>query len=224
MASGALVQCTFYGNSAPLGGNIAANCGDATLDACIVAASASGVAVYLAPSSNVILTCTDIWGNAGGDWVGAIADQQGQAGNFSLDPQFCDPAGGDFRLHAESPCAPENSPDCGQIGAFGVGCGLPVAVPVAGAALRLESNYPNPFNPVTTIRFVLDAAGPARLTVLTLDGRRVATLVDAALGAGAHHTIWDGRDTHGRPVASGTYVYRLEAGGCELLGGMTLLQ
>jgi hypothetical protein len=55
--------------------------------------------------------------------VGSVAGQLGIDGNISQDPLFCDPAGGDFTLCADSPCAADNNPACGQIGALPVGCG-----------------------------------------------------------------------------------------------------
>ena len=68
------------------------------------------------------MTCCDIYGNAGGDWTGAIAGQLGVADNFSLDPLFCDTADGDYHINSASPCAPANS-GCGElIGALGVAC------------------------------------------------------------------------------------------------------
>ena len=70
------------------------------------------------------LSCCDIYGNAGGDWVGAIAEQLGINGNICLDPLFCDPTALDLTLHADSPCAAENNPECGLIGAWPEGCGL----------------------------------------------------------------------------------------------------
>jgi len=76
------------------------------------------------------LRCCDVFGNQGGDWVGCIAGQQGNEGNFSADPQFCDLATGDLTLNESSPCLPGNHPqghDCGLIGAFDQGCG-PTAV------------------------------------------------------------------------------------------------
>jgi len=82
--------------------------------------------------------------------------------------------------------------------------------PVA-ALPSLEQNHPNPFNPATTIRFHLPEAGPAKLTIYGLTGRRVRTLLGESLPAGWHDVSWDGRDERGRPVASGAYVYRLEA-------------
>ena len=67
-------------------------------------------------------------GNAGGDWVGTIADQYGIEGNICEDPLFCDPENGDFTLDAASPCAPfsEPNPECDLIGVWPIGCGLTV--------------------------------------------------------------------------------------------------
>ena len=79
--------------------------------------------------------------------------------------------------------------------------------------VHLGPNYPNPFNPHTAIPFTLAAAGAVRLRVYDLRGRLVRTLWDGPLAAGAHRLDWDGRNAAGRPVASGVYLYRLEAGG-----------
>jgi hypothetical protein len=81
----------------------------------------------------------------------------------------------------------------------------------AGAAGRLTAS-PNPFNPRTTLRFDLPQAGAARLAVYDLAGRLVRTLVDGSLPQGANEVAWDGRDETGRPVSTGAYVARLEAG------------
>jgi len=76
------------------------------------------------------LSCCNIYGNAGGDWIDCIADQSATAGNFSADPLFCDAEGGDFTLSSQSPCLPGNHPDgadCGLIGTLGQRCG-PVSI------------------------------------------------------------------------------------------------
>ncbi len=88
----------------------------------------------------------------------------------------------------------------------------------------LRQNVPNPFNPLTTIFFDLPEARHVTLTVYAVDGRKVATLVDAALPAGTHSTQWNGRDGTGQPVASGTYFYRLEAGDVHLTERMQLVR
>jgi hypothetical protein len=76
------------------------------------------------------------------------------------------------------------------------------------ATLALESNWPNPFNPVTTIGFTLPETALARLSVYNLAGTRVATLVDGLTGAGFHQASFDASN-----LASGVYFYTLEAAG-----------
>jgi hypothetical protein len=77
----------------------------------------------------------------------------------------------------------------------------------------LQQNYPNPFNPSTTIRFVLGKQSEVTLKVYNLLGQEVRTLLSAPLGAGTYQVLWDGRDDFGRTVASGVYLYRMEAAG-----------
>jgi subtilisin family serine protease len=95
---------------------------------------------------------------------------------------------------------------------------------VAAPTLRLAPNQPNPFNPSTTIAFSLPRASDVELAVYTLDGRRVAVLVDGTLPAGPHTATWTGRDDGGRQVASGTYFYRLTTGEETLTRRMVLLK
>jgi hypothetical protein len=88
---------------------------------------------------------------------------------------------------------------------------LPVAdLPLA---FRFEGAAPNPFNPATTLHFSLPAAGHVELRVFDVQGRLVRSLVDGQRPAGAGEARWDGRDTDGRQVASGTYYARLAAAG-----------
>jgi hypothetical protein len=80
-------------------------------------------------------------------------------------------------------------------------------------AFGLDHAAPNPFNPSTTLRFSLPATGHAELKIYDVQGRLVRTLVDAVRSAGQNEARWDGRDRHGRQVASGTYYARLMAAG-----------
>lgn len=77
----------------------------------------------------------------------------------------------------------------------------------------LEQNYPNPFNPSTEIRFSLRTAGTTKLEIYAVSGQRVRTLVDGRFSAGTYKVTWDGTNEVGSPVASGIYVYRIEAKG-----------
>jgi hypothetical protein len=94
----------------------------------IIAFSTQGAAVYCFGGAEISLDCCDVYGNAGGDWVGCIAQQGTLGGNFSADPEFCGELGsGNFELQLDSPCAPGNHPQgaaCGVIGARPVGCDI----------------------------------------------------------------------------------------------------
>ena len=74
---------------------------------------------------------------------------------------------------------------------------------------QLQQNWPNPFNSETVITWFLLQPGAARLEVFALNGQRVAVLTSGHHKAGRHRLHWDGRDDQGRPLASGTYLYRL---------------
>ena len=113
-----LISCTLVGNMAPAGSSVSSQ--GVTIENSILAFGGPGPAVDC--RAGATLTCSDVYGHAGGDWVGCIASQLGQNGNIAADPQFCArPA--DLRLCVDSPCAPEQSA-CGLIGALGVGCAV----------------------------------------------------------------------------------------------------
>ncbi|MCH8837104.1 MAG: T9SS type A sorting domain-containing protein [Candidatus Marinimicrobia bacterium] len=76
----------------------------------------------------------------------------------------------------------------------------------------LKANYPNPFNPSTTIAYQMPEAGRVSLVVYDLTGNVVSTLVNESQPAGYYQTVWNGRDQRGIPVATGVYFYRLKAG------------
>ena len=88
----------------------------------------------------------------------------------------------------------------------------------------LLGNYPNPFNPETTIQFNLAQAGLVRLEVFDALGQKVQTLVDQSLSAGAHRALWRGVDHSGRALSSGVYFYRLQAGQQVQMRRMLLLK
>ncbi len=98
---------------------------------------------------------------------------------------------------------------------------------LAGASAKYELTarvYPNPFNPRTAIKFTLPQAAAVKLQIFNLNGQLVRTLANEDLPAGAHQRRWNARDEHGRRVASGTYLYRLQVGPNVLTGNMQLLK
>ena len=127
-----LAQNRALGGSAMVLRNDGSSSLEAVLDRVII--SFGGTAPdAVACQAGVVTTvlCCDVYGNQGGDWVGCLQGLEGQSGNFSADPLFCDLASGDLTLDASSPCLPGQHPgggDCGLIGALGSGCGEPTVV------------------------------------------------------------------------------------------------
>lgn len=113
-------HCTFLNNHYGVWGEVS---GTLQMEASIVAFSTyAGVSCGSGGGVEATLSCCDLYGNYGGDWVGCIADQLGVDGNICADPLLCNPAYGDYRLYDVSPCAPAQQPSCGKIGAYDVGC------------------------------------------------------------------------------------------------------
>ncbi|MEN6445260.1 MAG: C25 family cysteine peptidase [Candidatus Cloacimonas sp.] len=96
-----------------------------------------------------------------------------------------------------------------------------LGVPSVNALL---GNYPNPFNPETTIRFSTKANTIAKLEIFNLKGQKIRTLIDGIQNEGNHSIIWNGRDDFSREVASGVYFYRLSAEGKSYQHKMLLLK
>ena len=95
---------------------------------------------------------------------------------------------------------------------------------VVPKAFSLKGNYPNPFNPSTNIAFTLDVRSDVTVTVYSLLGEEVATLHNGIMQPGLQSVKWNGNDSHGAQVASGVYVYRVEAQDRALTGKMMLLK
>ncbi|MCD6235159.1 MAG: hypothetical protein DRP86_04260 [Candidatus Neomarinimicrobiota bacterium] len=86
-------------------------------------------------------------------------------------------------------------------------------------SFTLKANYPNPFNPATTINFNLTAGANVNLSIYDVNGKLVETLVDGYREAGDYTSTWNGSN-----VASGTYLYRLTVDGQSITRKMTLLK
>lgn len=219
-----LRQSTVYGNAAPEGAGLSCNyhhLSPVSVENSILAFNEEGDAVHCDDTGIVIsLACSDLYQNAGGDWVGCIAGQNGVNGNISEDPFFCDPENGDFTLAQNSPCAPFSPPneECDLIGAWPVGC-EPVAVdgsPTSPIAIYLAPGRPNPFDASTTIQYFLPRIAEGSDVLLRIydpAGRRVRTLLHAPRPAGIHTVKWDGTNEAGALVAGGVYFYQLKVNG-----------
>jgi hypothetical protein len=84
--------------------------------------------------------------------------------------------------------------------------------------------YPNPFNPITTIRYSLSAGTQISLKIYNVLGERVKTLIDGFQSPGENSVVWDGKNDRGEVVGSGVYIYRLRAGREVKMRTMTLLK
>ena len=77
---------------------------------------------------------------------------------------------------------------------------------------NLIGNYPNPFNPTTTIQYAVNSPGQVIITIYNSLGQEVCALLDEYKTAGEYTMTWDGKDDNGVSVASGTYFYQMRVG------------
>jgi len=214
-----LIGCTLVNNAASTSGaavHVRAG-GTATIENSILAFSTAAEAVSCAGGTSAFLLCTDLYGNAGGDWVGCIAGQEGAGGNFSADPLFCQPSSGNYRIDADSPCAPAGSPgQCGLIGALPIGCGMVgIASDRTPAPISTLRIVPNPVRPDGRLLWTSAVSGPLNLRLYDVLGRLVLERDLGGVAAGAHELPWSdvvGNDA----LRSGIYFLTLERNGTTM--------
>ncbi len=134
-----LRNCTLAWNSAEQGSAVYMRHAPFTeLSRCLIAFGREGLAFYCDfDCESPVFSCCDQFGNAGGDWTGSMADQLGVNGNIAADPFLCGEFGSeDFTVRQDSPCAAETNPDCGRIGAWGVGCGSVGVLPTNWSRIK----------------------------------------------------------------------------------------
>lgn len=95
---------------------------------------------------------------------------------------------------------------------------------IPNESFQLLENYPNPFNPVTTIRYSLPYETAVRLVIYSVMGEEVRELTTGLHERGDYEAVWDGRDNSGATVSSGVYLYRLQAGGFTKTRRMLLMK
>ena len=78
-------------------------------------------------------------------------------------------------------------------------------------ATQLNSAYPNPFNPSTTISFDIKEKTNVNIEIFNIKGQRVKQLVNQEVATGRHRIVWNGTDHNNRPVSSGVYFYKMQA-------------
>lgn len=91
-------------------------------------------------------------------------------------------------------------------------------------SISLEQNYPNPFNSETRIEFSLPTKGDFKLEIINTLGRTVTSIDGNSIAGGLQSVTWNGKDDHGRDVASGIYFYKISFAGASLSRKMVLLK
>ncbi len=85
-------------------------------------------------------------------------------------------------------------------------------------------NHPNPFNPSTSIAFVVPRSGTVKLGIFNQSGQMIRELVSGDMNAGTHTAAWNGKDSKGRAVSSGVYIARLTMGSQTITHKLTLMK
>ena len=91
-------------------------------------------------------------------------------------------------------------------------------------ATELKGNYPNPFNPSTTISYSVKEPALVTLAIYNVKGQKVKTLVSEQKASGNFQVVWNGKDENNRPVSSGVYYYRMNAGSYNAMRKMLLVE
>ena len=89
---------------------------------------------------------------------------------------------------------------------------------------KLDNNYPNPFNPITSLRYALPEDGIVNITIYDMMGRRVKTLVNSSQTAGYKSIRWNATNNRNEPVSAGLYLYSIQAGEFRQTKKMVLLK
>ncbi len=204
---------------------------------------ASRGATNLRMMNNIFYNTNDFKGDTGdfsgetkidyNGWFNASETISGSNDVTGDDPMFTDEEEFDYTLQEESPAIDAGAPEYGDdypggridLGAYeytGV-TSAPSNIQRVPQQFSLEPNYPNPFNPSTTIAYSIAKPAQVTLEVFDIVGRRVAVLVDKRQPAGYYTIKWNANDaSHGK--ASAIYYYRLSVDGQSKTRQMVLLK
>ena len=192
---------TFYHNQSldSSGANIVTNWTELIITSSIVRASQP--IEFYNDDPNINITFSNIDGGYEGE------------GNIDLDPLFCNPDSLDFNLTEESPCISAGQYGA-HMGAFGVGCTSILFTDNTQIPddYKLYQNFPNPFNPNTTIHYDLPKNSLVSITVYDMMGRVVKNLVNDMQTAGFKSIQWDGTNNRNQSISAGIYIYTLYYG------------
>lgn len=95
---------------------------------------------------------------------------------------------------------------------------------ISKVPIKFLTNFPNPFNPVTTISFELNQKGKTLVEIFNVKGQKVKTLLNEQLDIGIHSLVWRGLDKQNQKVASGIYFYRVKVNNEEKINKMIMMK
>jgi agmatine deiminase len=179
-----------------------------------------------AHSGAAVIEVDLVYRQDGGDWIVLTMDPGGGGRYAATIPEPADATTTDYYVLAtDGSGRTEGMPRPAPAGWYSFEQAPDLsAAPAPNRIAQLHQNYPNPFNPHTTFRFELRSPDHVELVVLDLRGRLVRRLLDGERAAGVHEIPWDGKDDAGRPLPSGTYLYRLRAAGLQYSRRATLVK
>ncbi len=96
--------------------------------------------------------------------------------------------------------------------------------PTVATSFKLHNNYPNPFNPETTLCYDLPEKSHVKIMIYDIMGREIKTLVNNGQSAGFKSVVWDATNNLGQPVSAGLYLYSLSAGNFHSVKKMILMK
>ncbi|MBN2088151.1 S8 family serine peptidase [candidate division KSB1 bacterium] len=130
--------------------------------------------------------------------------------SFIANPQFKNPDSSNFYLKTGSPCLLSNNSFIGAFPKYPEVAVQDIIAPVV-THFELFPNYPNPFNPATTITFQVPLETQVQIRIYNLLGESVCVLTDQMYKTGRYKIAWDGKDKMGQPVSTGLYFYQMKS-------------
>jgi len=188
---------------------------------------------YQGFTNTITVSYSDVQGGENGIVTNNNGTVNWLVGNINEDPLFVDPTNGDYHLTASSPCIDAGDPSLpldpdgtiADMGAFYFDQNVGIENSELHAAKYSLSNYPNPFNPATTLYFSIPEETNVDLSIYNIKGQKVKTLAHTKIIKGSHSVIWNGNDDSDKLVSSGIYFYKLNVNGkTELVKKCLLLK